>query len=220
MKITPMARICRRIDCRIVTQRHGNGGETMNPLIKFAVLAVVVTLQGCSVPVREADAWPAQLPARQHFVQNYASDAKNAAVQSQEEYLAWVRRFYEGSEIYAWGFLDLEALVLDGSEGESTRSLKAKLDTVGMHIGAEWAKDRSTKRITTRMLSVWAHAIQDTLATGPVEPVVDQVLVDVAAVMSGTLHFPDITPDRYGSLLNIDFMDGCVESSGELPASC
>ncbi len=192
----------------------------MKLFIKFAVLAILVALQGCSTPVREADAWPAQLPARQHFVQNYASDAKNSAVQTQDQYLTWVRRFYEGSEIYAWGFLDLESLVLDGRGGESARSLKAKLDTVGLHIGGEWAKDRSATRITTRMLSVWADAIQSALATGPVESVVDQVLADVAAVMSGKLKVAEITPDRYGSPLNIAFIDGCVELPGESEGSC
>ena len=192
----------------------------MKPFIKFAVLAVFVALQGCSTPVREADAWPAQLPARQYFVQNYASDAKNAAVQTQDQYLTWVRRFYEGSEIYAWGFLDLESLVLEGLDRESARSLKAKLDTVGLHIGGEWAKDRNTTRITTRMLSVWAEAIQIAQAAGPVESVVDQVLADVAAVLSGEMKLAEITPDRYGTTLSIAFMDGCVESSGESKGSC
>ncbi|OGT84963.1 MAG: hypothetical protein A3H91_01890 [Gammaproteobacteria bacterium RIFCSPLOWO2_02_FULL_61_13] len=192
----------------------------MKPFIKFAVLAVFVALQGCSAPVREADAWPAQLPARQYFVQNYESDAKNAAVQTQDQYLAWVRRFYEGSEIYAWGFLDLESLVLDGLDGESARSLKAKLDTVGLHIGGEWAKDRNTTRITTRMLSLWAEAIQIAQAAGPVESVVDQVLADVGAVLAGEMKLAEITPDRYGTTLSIAFMDGCVESSGESKGSC
>ena len=74
----------------------------MHMLRRLTAAAVILVLQACAAPVREADAWPAQLPARQHFQHVYAADVSNAAVQTEAQYLAWVRRFYEGSEFYAW----------------------------------------------------------------------------------------------------------------------
>ena len=192
----------------------------MQLLSKLAVLAAILVMHGCSAPVRETVAWPTQLPARQHFQEIYASDTKNAAAQTEEKYLAWVRRFYEGSEIYAWGFLDLESLVLRGMEGESARVLKRKLDAVGMQIGGEWAKDRSGSLVTTRMLSVWAEAIQSATTPGEVGSVVDRIAVDVAAVLSGHLHVAEITHERYGGPVNFALLDGCGDVSAELEGGC
>jgi hypothetical protein len=179
----------------------------MHVLHKLLALTVMLALSGCSASVRKADSWPSQLPARHHFLQIYAADQNNAAIQPREQYLTWVRRFFEGSELYAWGFLDLEALVLDGMEGEAAVSLKRKLDDVGTKIGGEWAKDRSVKRISTVMLSIRAEAIQNALAAGSVEPLMDRIRSDVAAVLSGELVAAEITPDRYGSSPGFAFAD-------------
>ena len=186
---------------------------------RLAVVTAILVLQGCAAPVKEADAWPAQLPARQHFQHVYAADASNAAVQTEAQYLAWVRRFYEGSEFYAWGFLDLESLVQDGRDGEAALILKQKLDAVGMQIGADWAKDRGEKSITTRMLVVWAAAIQSAVMTPGLESVVDQVSADVAAVLSGELDAAKISADRYAGTLALASADSCGDPSA-LDAGC
>lgn len=179
----------------------------MNLNCKSAVLAGLLALQGCSTVVERTEGWPESLPAREYFSQVYEADVLNAAAQTEEQYLIWVRRFYEGSELYAWGYLDLESLVLDGMEGAAAVRLKRKLDAVGLQIGAEWAKHRSERLVNTGMLSVWADAIQSAAASGQSEAVTDRISADLTALLSGELPEAAIGPDRYGSSIALAFGD-------------
>jgi len=187
---------------------------------KPAVLAVLLAIQGCATVVETTDGWPAHLPARLHFSRIYASDAANAAVQTEEQYLSWVRRFYEGSEFYAWGYLDLESLLLEDLKGDAAINMQRKLDAVGMQIGGEWAKDRRVKLITTRMLSVWGDAIQSAVSSGQPELVIDRISADVAAVLSGELPGDAIAPERYGNQFDLALVDACSDPSGATEDGC
>jgi hypothetical protein len=168
-----------------------------------ALLAGVALLQACSTQPERPNDWSARLPAEQHFTRVYESDAANAAVQTRAEYLSWVRSFYLGSTIYPWGFLDLEASMLEGLDAETAARVKARLDVVGMQIGAEWAKDRSATLIHTSTLSVWAEALQS--SGEALESVIHAVADDVAAVLAGELQETAIAQERYGAPLIIAF---------------
>ena len=179
----------------------------MNLIGKSAVLAGLLALQGCSTLVERTAGWPGNLPDRRYFAEVYQSDAANAAVQTEAEYLNWVRCFYEGSEIYPWGYLDLESTVLAGMGAETTEHVKTKLDAIGMQIGSEWAKDRGASVIHTAMLSVWAEALQSAAASGQADSVTDAIAADVAALLSGELQESAIEQGRYGLAFNVVAFD-------------
>lgn len=170
----------------------------MNAEIRTTVLATLFVLQGCSTLAGRGDDWAATLPPKHHFSEVYESDRANATRQSRDEYLRWVRSFYEGSSIYPFGFLDLKSAVLDGLDAETGKRVAAKLDAAGLLIGAEWAKDRGATRIHTSTLSVWGEALQLAAAAGQAETVTDAVSADVRALLSGEIAELSIKPDRYG----------------------
>ena len=180
-------------------------------LMPFAALS----LGACALlPGRENPEWPAELPARTYFEAQYRGDPKNARIQSEENYLLWVRRFYLGSDLYPYGFRDIETLVLDDSMADNAR-LAGKLKRLGRSIAGDWAKHRSAKRLTTVMLSIWGSAIQAAVSAGRSEAVIDLVSADVRDLLSGRLPPAAIAAARYGGDREIALNEFCRSGAPE-----
>jgi len=169
----------------------------MNRYSRAVLLITLLVLDGCAAQVARRDEWPRDLPGQDYFRVVYAADVSNSVLQSEEQYLAWVRRFYEGSELYPYGYDDIESFVLDGLDGEARTAIADQLRAIGMQIGAEWAKDRRVKLISTKMLSVWADAIQSDESAQDLATVLNRISADVGAVLAGSLDLSVVTPDRY-----------------------
>ena len=70
----------------------------------FVVAVMVTAISGCVTPPPKSDDWPKQLPEKSFYLEQYAADRDNQQVQSQEDYLKWVKRFYLGWPFYPKGW--------------------------------------------------------------------------------------------------------------------
>src|SRR5688572_19748648 len=75
----------------------------------LALLILVSSLFACSSTkvARQADAWPKAMPSRAYFLRVYEADDTNKKIQTQEEYLTWIVRFYSGWELYRRGWIKM-----------------------------------------------------------------------------------------------------------------
>jgi len=123
------------------------------------ILLLSFVLHGC-VSVAQNAPWPAGIPPRQHFTTLYAADKPNQAHQTQDQYLEWVVRFYEGSEFMAFGWNAIAESVLVDLEAGQRASLAQQLHALGTAISGEWAKGNQVRQIDTAMLSLWGAVMQ------------------------------------------------------------
>src|SRR5688572_26491542 len=119
-------------------------------------------LGGC-VSSPSSSSWPDTLPPIGTFQTNWGADAANQEIQSNEEYLLWVRRFYEGFNTVP-GWFDLTRQVLARVPDEEKATVSAQLAALGVTIGGEWAKDNSARRIDTSTVATWRDALQEALS--------------------------------------------------------
>jgi hypothetical protein len=175
------------------------------PVLCAALLAGCALLSG-----REDPAWPAGLPERALFENVYRADPLNARLQTEDEYLGWVRRFYLGSDLYPYGFRDLESLVLGETPARDADRVGLKLRRLGRSIAADWAKHRDADHITTAILALWAGALQTAAPMGRSEALLDQIEADVRALLAGQLDPAAIASGRYGGEPDLAFNDSCL----------
>ena len=85
------------------------------------LLFVSSWLAGCASTGNNLSHWPTDIPDRSHYVALYQADGENAELQSDDEYLKWVVRFYRGWALspYSWDWLTEKAL--EESEAATTR---------------------------------------------------------------------------------------------------
>lgn len=146
----------------------------------------------------ERVSWPSSLPPIEHYESIYAADASNQAVQTREEYLRWVVRFYKGWRLYQDGWEATTRDVLYGVEGETARKrMERKMAILGSLISAEWAKNSESRRIRTRELSIWGQALLKAMNRGAEEELIDQITRDVNALLSDRLDPSDVNLQRY-----------------------
>ena len=61
---------------------------------KMLVLLAMLAVSGCMTVSQQAEDWRSNWPEREYYVEHYYTDPGNAAVQKQEDYLKWIKRFY------------------------------------------------------------------------------------------------------------------------------
>lgn len=168
----------------------------------FAVVLLSLVLSACAQR-SDLRAWPADLPPQQHFLRLYAADIPNQALQTQQQYLEWVLRFYEGSEFMALGWNAIaESVLMDLSDAQR-RQLSGQLDALGQAISGEWAKDNQVRRIDTAMLSLWGSVMQADLAPEYRLHAVAMILEDVAELLSARLAPEHVHEQRYALALGV-----------------
>lgn len=152
--------------------------------------------------------WPEQLPAQRYFVSSYEQDSENKALQSQEDYLTWIVRFYLGWELMPTGWHDLRENMLFGLEGSDYVEMEQDLGALGAKISAEWAKDNSVRKIDSAMLSLWGSVIQADFAVDARMSSVELIMQDVNAVLVGATPPSAINEERYARLLELSLNPG------------
>lgn len=158
-----------------------------------AIWCLIIALGSCaSTP----DSWPGTLPPFSHFQANWKNDAANQQIQSEDEYLLWVRRFYEGFNTVP-GWVDLEKQVLARLPQDEHSDAAGQLAALGVTISGEWAKDNSVRRIDTSTVATWRDALQESLSRMEFNSYLMLLNQDIAALLSGSLATDDITFERY-----------------------
>lgn len=172
----------------------------MTPTHRLSIAAMLFTVL-CAACVRapvDRLAWPEDLPPLNYYEREYQRDQSNQSVQSKEDYLKWVRRFYRGWNLYPDGWNDTTRDILLGVEDDNVRErLRKKLAHLGKLISAEWAKSADDRAIRSRELSVWGQALLKAVNANEEERLVDRVTGDVNALLSRRLDPTDVSLKRY-----------------------
>ena len=151
----------------------------------------------CASTPPPAEDWPRSIPPRANYEQLHARDATNGEIESLDEYLVWVTRFYAGWGPFPYGWNAMSEAALEAVPEERYALVVAKLDYLGQLISGEWAKARARTRIPSRALSAWAQAMNEAIERGEVEALLDRAIEDVQSVLAGNLDGDAIRLDRY-----------------------
>ena len=168
----------------------------------LTVLLFCLALSACAAR-QSSDVWPADLPPQRHFLGLYAADLSNQAFQSQQEYLDWVVRFYEGSEYMALGWNAIAESVLVDLAPEQRATLAAQLAALGAAISGEWAKDNRVRQIDTAMLSLWGSVMQADFAPAYRMSAVAMIREDVSSLLNNVLAPERVDEQRYALALGV-----------------
>lgn len=171
------------------------------PLSRLMAIAILVsTLFACSSNkiVRQADAWPSDMPSRAYFISIYEADESNKKIQTEEEYLVWIVRFYSGWELYRRGWIKMtNELVAQIEDPNQVNEIRHKVDRMGRLIAGEWAKKSPTRTIYTRNVSIWGNALLESLDRNEALPLINRVNQDVDDLLAQKIKADSITPERY-----------------------
>lgn len=162
------------------------------------LLIATATVASCvRAPVERLE-WPDGLPPIDHYERIYKMDAENRSVQTREQYLQWVVRFYKGWKLYQDGWhMTTRDVLHDMEDGAGKHRMREKLAHLGKLISGEWAKNSDSRRIRSRELSIWGQALVESMAGGGEEALIDRVTRDVEALVSGDLEPIEINHQRY-----------------------
>ena len=165
-----------------------------------------ILMWGCANPKKSdsiANKWPGDIPTLSHYQSLYSHDTANQKVQTQEDYLTWIVRFYKGWAGFARGWQDVSDELIASVENSRKDPVSKKLAVLGKEVSGEWAKKSDQRLIYTKTLSIWGNALSESIYHDNVEPVVDMISVDVDLMMSQKLQAESITLQRY--FPNLDF---------------
>ena len=155
-------------------------------------------LTACATrPPAQPDAdWPDGAAPRAQFTAEWERSVQNQALQSEDEYLLWVSRFYTGYGAVP-GWLSMTQQVLQRLPPEQRAPIEMRLFELGSRIGAEWAKDNSVRLLNTRSAGVWRDALLEALTRGELDAYLDRLDADVGALLAGELSNEVIRFERY-----------------------
>jgi hypothetical protein len=177
----------------------------------LCALALAALISGCAGLLRPAEDWPSGLPAevvseippRAYFVEVYHKDRSNEQLQSREEYLIWVLRFYRGWGPAPTGWLGFERQFLRDASPQSHEGLKVGLQSLGKLVSGEWSKHERVRRIDSRMLLIWSDVLQEAKRQAKERESLELIAQDVTALVSRELGQHAIKRQRYLELLNL-----------------
>ena len=162
------------------------------------MLALLSLLAACATTQRQLPPWPAGLPPVEEFQAVHQADAENALVQSEGEYLKWIKRFYLGWALYpnGWDWLT-DTVLRETPDYQQRLHLKHQMADIGQRIGGEWAKDSRHRYINTSHLMVWGNAVKLALKKGQQMDLANRISADVDALLATTLHPSAVDLNRY-----------------------
>jgi hypothetical protein len=162
------------------------------------ILSITFSLFLISGCTHLKDQWPDQVPSRTQFVKTYNNDLNNKNIQTQEEYLLWIQRFYLGWEIYKRGWLKMtNELLVEVDDPKQKEIIEKKMHDLGLKISREWAKKTKQRRIYTRHVAIWGNALLESLDKGESILLIDKVSEDVNALLAHKIEPKMITENRY-----------------------
>lgn len=161
----------------------------------FAAAICLLTIGCSSIPVDPA-AWPAGLPPRAYYESAWESSGENREIETFEEYLVWVGRFYKGTPV-SLGWSGVSEKLLADLEPDEARILAPRLACLGQTVSAEWAKDNAYRRVGTDLLRLWVRVLVQAKGQGKALVATDRLLDDAVALIRGELEPGEISADRY-----------------------
>jgi hypothetical protein len=163
---------------------------------RLLVASFCLITVGCgSIPVEPAG-WPAGLPPRAYYESAWEASGENREIETFEEYLTWVGRFYKGTPV-SLGWTGVSEKVLADLEPEEARILAPRLACLGQTVSAEWAKDNEYRRVSTEVLRLWVRVLVQAKGHGKALVATDWLLSDTVALIRGELEPAAISADRY-----------------------
>lgn len=166
----------------------------------IATLLLVSGLFACSSNkiVKQADAWPSEMPSRAYFLTVYDADDANKKIQTKEEYLTWIVRFYNGWELYRRGWIKMtNELVAQVEDPSQVNEIRYKVERIGRLVSGEWAKKTDTRTIYLRHVSIWGNALLESLDRNEALPLIDRVNKDVDDLLAHRISADVISAERY-----------------------
>ncbi|MDG2174592.1 MAG: hypothetical protein P8M72_00405 [Gammaproteobacteria bacterium] len=159
------------------------------------LIIILCCLSGCSLISIDLQ-WPEPAYPKEYFIAAFRADEAAGQYQTEDDYLLWITRFYNGSSL-APGWLNLTREVLERLEEPYSLEVSERLYFLGGIIASEWAKDNDVRLLDTRNASVWRDALIEALDRGDLDDYMDRVENDVASIMAGELTGEDIFFERY-----------------------
>lgn len=161
-----------------------------------SLLFIIILLSLSACISFNRDDWPENLPDQELFIQAYQADTVNQALQTEDDYLYWVNRFYNGANLVP-GWLGITSGVLERTDKPEYASVKAQMDSLGLRIGKEWARNNQIRLLNTRSASVWRDALLEALNQGELQKYLDILNQDVNDILSEKLDNEEIYFERY-----------------------
>ncbi len=127
----------------------GPSTEVVSPDAEQAesVLATDMANQATDTDV---DAAPTETIDTAYFKKEYAEDKANQEFQTEQEYVRWVREFYEAQAtiLTPAGWSEQSKNLLARLETSDARAnVRELMDSLGKRIAAEWAKDKRASKL-------------------------------------------------------------------------
>jgi len=166
--------------------------------VRVLIFLAIGWFCGCSAAVVRQSAWPETLPPQTGFTERYEQDRQTAELQSREQYLTWVERFYQGWDMYPNGWSQISRdLAVKIADPSAKMKVETKLRHLGIVIAAEWAKDNTVRRITTRHVAIWGNALRKSAEPAEILEIVDLVLDDVDNLLNHRMAADTIAENRF-----------------------
>lgn len=164
---------------------------------KLILLSALVFLAtGCTFTDKDLT-WPEKAYPQEYFINVFQADEAAQQYQTQEDYLLWITRFYEGNNLTV-GWIGLTEQLLERIESEEHRAeVKERVNRLGAKIGSEWAKDNLVRKLDTRNAAVWRDALREAVDRGEVDDYITRVENDVESMLAGELKVDDVYFERY-----------------------
>lgn len=167
----------------------------------YSIIFFILFFTGCSITPKSSNNtsnWPAELPPENYFIEQYQAHKELDALQSQQNYLTWIQRFYKGWVLYprGWDWMT-ENLLKETKDVKTKARIAQRLSDGGKLIAAEWAKDKSVRKIDSVNLMTWASALKIAVKENAQDEITDKIMQDVNALLNGSLATEDIDLDRY-----------------------
>jgi len=168
-------------------------------IIRFLKLLVIsLLLTSCATQRGLQQQWSEAMPPLEYFEEVYAKDLRNQQEQTLDEYLLWVKRYYQGSPLYRRGWLDVtEDLVAQIEDPALAKEVSNKMYAVGRAVAGEWAKKTNTRKIFTHHVAVWGNALVESMNRGEELKLINSVHRDVNQLLADKLSVDAIKADRY-----------------------
>jgi len=165
--------------------------------MKVLLVFVVALLSAC-VTAPKAEQWPEEMPPRSVFTEHYAKDLPHQEVLSEQGYLTWIYRFYNGWELYSRGWLQAIDEMADSFDDPTDQAQSRELmEEIGLLIAPDWAKSDPHRSITVRHVALWGNVILQSMVDDQQFPMLYNIREDVQQMLAGNLDPDIVTKSRY-----------------------
>lgn len=166
--------------------------------IRLLAILMIMVLPACGTIMTKNQVWPDDLPRYDYFFNEYQRDSVNTNTQTLDQYLTWVKRFYQGWELYPSGWNNIKQdLLLRIKDPVLAGEVKEKMDDLGLSISREWAKNNDSRVINTRHVSIWGNALLKSLQQGETLEIIERITADVHDLIAKKISADVITENRF-----------------------